>query len=128
MRFKTKCHALHFSQNNPMKLYVFGAECCERSRVEKDLSVLVKCHLKMSQKCAKVAKKANHILVCFRNSVAIRSREALERPHLKCCVQFCNLHYKKVIEALEHVQRRAVKLLRGLEHMSYGERLKEVGT
>ncbi|KAK4827590.1 LOW QUALITY PROTEIN: hypothetical protein QYF61_019492 [Mycteria americana] len=103
----------------------------ESSLAKKALGVLVDTELTMSQQCVFPAKKANGILSCIRQSVAIRSREvilplssALVMSRLEYCVQFWA---PQDVDIQERVQQMATKMIKGLEHLSYDERLSELG-
>jgi len=79
--------------------------------------------LDMSQQYVLANQKANSILGCYmKRAVSNRMRgvivpicSAHMRPHLDYCVQAGG---PSDVELLEWVQRMAIKMIRGLEHLS----------
>ena len=88
----------------------------------------------MSWQCALVAQKANCILGCIKRSVARRSREGILPPYcalvklqLESCIQLWSPQHRKDMELLEWVQRSATQMVRRMEHLSYEDRLRDLG-
>ncbi|KAK4810809.1 hypothetical protein QYF61_008781 [Mycteria americana] len=104
---KTKCKVLHLHRGNPQYQYRLGDEWIESSPEEKDLGILVDEKSDTSWQC----------VLCSSES------QLYPGLHTKKHGQ----QHKKDMDLLERVQRRATKMIRGLEYLSYEERLRELG-
>ncbi|KAK4826414.1 LOW QUALITY PROTEIN: hypothetical protein QYF61_008947, partial [Mycteria americana] len=132
MKFnQDKCKVLHLGKHNPGVQHKLGSTWLGS---KSGPGVLVDNKLNMSEQCAAAAKKANRILGCINKGITSRDKEViiplypvLVRPHLEYSVQFWSLLYKKDVDKLERVQRRATKMIKGLGSLQYEERLRELG-
>ena len=59
--------------------------------------------------------------------VLLRLEKAVVRPHLENCEQFWAPYLRKVVLALERVQRRFTRMIPEMENLSYEERLRTLG-
>ncbi|GAB0187679.1 hypothetical protein GRJ2_001233200 [Grus japonensis] len=114
---------------NPKHSYRLGGEGTESSPAENNLGVLMDKEPNMTRQCVLAAQKANCILGCIKRSVTSRSREVILPLYSALTnIQLWSPQYKTDMELLEQVQRRATKMIRGLEHLSYEDRLRELGS
>ena len=120
-------------QGNPRYVYRLGEEFLESSPVEKDLGVLVSERLDMNQQCVTSDQKANSILGCINRGMAAERERGLTFLLHPCEVPsevLCPGLWPPTQEGCGAVgvgPEEAMKMIRGLEHLSYKERLREMG-
>jgi len=99
------------------------------------LGVIISEDLKWQKQCSEAVRKANRMLQgMIKRNFIDRSQEtiillykSLVRPHLEYCYQIWSPYYKKDIKLIEGVQRRATKLVTGMQVLNYNDGLKRLG-
>ena len=126
-----KCKCLHTGHGNLDINYNMGDTVLGTIVKENDLEITINADMKVSEQCGIAASKGNHILglirrnITYRETIIIPLYKAIVRPHLEYCLQAWRPYRKKDIDTLEHIQRRATKIIPELRDLSYEESLKE---
>ena len=129
-----KCSVMHFGHNNEHHKYQLEGGDLSVSRSEKDLGVHIQDDLQVDQQVGAAVRRANRMLGLIFRTYTCKSREnmiplykSLVRPHLEYAVQAWRPYKQKDIDLIERVQRRATKMIHGLENLDYPVRLQKAG-
>ena len=128
-----KCKVMHVGSRNPNFNYKMQGKPLQVVQEESDLGVTISSDLKHTRHCKTACKKANTMLGFIARNFEYKTPEvmlslynSMVRPHLEYAVQFWSPNYRKDIESLERVQRRATRMIPSLRALPYEERLKRL--
>lgn len=129
-----KCHVLtlgKFENIRHTARYTLGDLELEHVFDEKDLGVIIDSELKFEEHMNLKIKKANAISGLIRRSFSYLDPPLFKklfttfvRPHLEYCQAVWSPHFKKHINSVESVQRRATRETDGLKNLTYEGRLR----
>jgi hypothetical protein len=130
---KSKCKQVHLGHATNTK-YKMGENEINQVTEEKDLGILIDDKLKFQQHINQQTKKANQRLGMIKRSFSYMDTEmfltlfkSIVRPYLEYGSNVWFVIYKKEAIQIENVHRRATKLVKNIQHLSYTERLKYLG-
>ena len=129
-----KCKVIHFGSRNAEADYSMEGSNLESITEERDLGILIHNSLKVEKQCMKAANAANQMLGMIKRSFTFHEKDVilslyktLVRPKLEYCIQAWRPHFKKDINLLENVQRRATRLVHSIRDLPYERRLEILG-
>ena len=132
MQFILNCYRVG-SRNQKFHYFMDNVKL-ETVTKERDLGVCISETLKPSMQCQQAYSKASKALGLIGRTISYKSKDVLlrlcktlVRPHLEYCVSAWSPYYTKDRLLLECVQHRFTRMVPGLKHMSYDNRLQHLG-
>ena len=134
----SKCKVMHIGRTNEERVYKMRQDNTERiidpCSEEKDLGVTFDSNLTFDIHINKAIGKANQMVGLIRRTFSYLTKDtflklykALIRPHLEYGNNVWHPRFIRQSAAVERVQRRATKLLRECEGLTYPQRLAYLG-
>lgn len=100
-----------------------GEKWLDSSSAERGEGVLIDSRLYLSQWCALAAKRANHVWDATQHSQIVKTAFPLVQPY----PDYCRApQYEKYVKVHGSIQRRATKLVEGLDNLSYEKILRSL--
>jgi hypothetical protein len=129
-----KCKIMHVGRNNPEYKYTINGQELSVVEEEKDIGVIVQKNLKPTRQCEKASNMAAAVLRQIERNFHYRDKGVFVRlykqyvlPHLEFSSPAWSPWTRMDIDKLEKVQRKAVKMVSGLEGIEYEDRCAEIG-
>lgn len=126
-----KCKTMYLGKDNKKFNYTINNTTLDEITQEKDLGVMIDNELKFDIHVERQVNKANAQLGLIRRSFDHLDKEtflhlykSLVRTHIEYCNVVASPIYERQMKLLEGVQRRATKLVPGLQNLDYIDRLK----
>ena len=132
-----KCHILKLGKKQVKTEYTMGTDenkyTLEESVEEKDLGVIIDGKLTFTSHCDKVVGKANKLLGILRRNFTYINQtnfnflyKGIIRPIIEYAAPVYSPMLQNDIQKIERIQRRATKMVIGLENESYETRLQQL--
>ncbi|CAH8664384.1 unnamed protein product [Dicrocoelium dendriticum] len=125
-----KCSVLRIGSSTPTTSYVLGGNVLRQVTEQTDLGISLSSDFKSSENWINATRKGFRMLWMIRRSFGIITNEmfvilfsAFVRPYLEYCVQACPPCLVRDKMTLERVLRVGTKMVQGLRHLSYPDRL-----
>ena len=129
----SKCKIIHYGKKNPMHEYTMDGTTLFTDSEEKDVGVLFDSELTFRKHISNMISKANSRIGMIKRSFSqlnIKNfkllYKSLVRPILEYCSSVWFPLYKRDVQEIEKVQRRATKIVKSLKNLDYPERLKKL--